>query len=276
MGAWGVQPLFDGGPIDDEVQRLAADAAVVEQRRTRGESAGTGQALVLALEIREQAAQLALQIPHPRAELGVKPDTVQARGPLLVQQLANRGRRRARALDVELQRAAVDGKPLDIDDGQSTPAEKRLQCDELEVAEMCVIKGVELQRLHHGFDVRDLDDGHAAGLQHSCDGGDETVEVADMREHVVGVNDVRQRAFAMQLIGNLGAEEPGEGVDSALACRLRDVGGGLDPQHRYSGVAVELRQVAVVACQLDDQAVGSETARLDGAAGTLPRLAGPG
>src|SRR5467141_805229 len=65
MGAGRIQALLDGGPVDDEVQRLAADAAVVEQGRTLGGSAVSGQALVLALEIREQAAQLAFQISHP-------------------------------------------------------------------------------------------------------------------------------------------------------------------------------------------------------------------
>src|SRR6266851_544939 len=269
VGARRIQSLLDGRPIDDEVQRLAADAAVIQQGRAFGGGSIARQARIVLFEVREEPAQLTFQLPHPGSELGVELYAVEAGRPFLLKQLANRIRRRARASDVELQRATVDRKTLDVDDGEPVPAEQRLQRDEREVAEVLVVDRVELERLDHRLDVGDLDDRHAVRLQHLGDARDKTVEVAYVGEHVVGVHDIRESAFAMQLVRDLGAKEFCQSVDSALARPLRDVGGRLDPEHRHAGLLVELQQVAVIAGQLDDEAVAPEPAGLDDAPGAL-------
>src|SRR5258708_15955339 len=124
VGARRVQALLDGRPIDDEVQRLAADAAVIQQGRALGGGAIAREARVVLLEVREQTAELTLQPPYPGSELGVELDPVEAGRSFLIEQLANRIRWPARACDVHLQGAAVDRKALDVDDGQPVPAEQ--------------------------------------------------------------------------------------------------------------------------------------------------------
>src|SRR6266852_5399394 len=119
VGARRIQAQLDGRPVDDEVQRLATDAAVIEQGRAFGGGSIARKARIVLFEVREEAAQLTLQLPHPGSELGIELDSVEAGRPFLLQQLANRIRWRARASDVELQRATVDRKTLDVDNRQA-------------------------------------------------------------------------------------------------------------------------------------------------------------
>src|SRR5258706_6922405 len=71
VGARRVQALIDGRPIDDEVQRLAADAAVIQQGLAIGGSAIAREARVGLLEGREEPSQLTLQPPESGSELDV-------------------------------------------------------------------------------------------------------------------------------------------------------------------------------------------------------------
>ncbi len=84
-----------------------------------------------------------------------------------------------------------------------------------------------------------------------------------MREHVVGDQQVRPAALGHEAGRQLPAEELDHGLDPTLPRRLGDVRGGLDPERRYAPLDDVLEQVAVVAGQLDHQAVRVEPEALD-------------
>src|SRR5260370_32194710 len=89
VGARRIQALLDGRPIDDQVQRLATDAAVIEQGRAFGGGSIAGEARIVLFEVREESAQLTLPLPHPGSELGIKPASVAPRRPFLPPHLPN-------------------------------------------------------------------------------------------------------------------------------------------------------------------------------------------
>ena len=58
-----------------------------------------------------------------------------------------------------------------------------------------MIDGVELALLDQVDNVRRLDHGDTRGLQQCLDAVDETVQVSDVREHIVGQEDIRLLAL---------------------------------------------------------------------------------
>ena len=84
-----------------------------------------------------------------------------------------------------------------------------------------------------------------------------------MRQHVVGDEQVGAASVRGELARELAAEEPHDRRDAELARRLGDVRGRLDAERRDAALDEVLQQVAVVARDLDDQAVGAEAEALD-------------
>ncbi len=110
----------------------------------------------------------------------------------------------------------------------------------------------------------DLDDRYAARLEDGGDATDHAVEIGHVGEHVVPVHDVGGAAAGHQLCRQLGAEELAHGGDPAfLAGHPRDIGGGFDAEHRDTLVMVVLQEIAVVAGDLDREAVGSQFLEVD-------------
>ena len=101
------------------------------------------------------------------------------------------------------------------------------------------------------------------GRQHRCHAGDEVVEVGDVGEDVVGDQQVGAAALGHEPGGELAAEELDDGLDAPLPGDLGDVGGGLDAERRDAALDEVLEQVAVVAGELDHQAVRAEPEALD-------------
>src|SRR4029450_10663391 len=125
-----------------------------------------------------------------------------------------------------------------------------------EVGEVLVVDGVELVALHQPGQVGELDGHHPARLEQAGDPGHEAVEVRRLGQDVVGHHQVGPAALGDQLAGQLLAEEPGQGGDAPFDGGLGHVDGRLDAQHRHPAGHEVLQQVAVVAGQLDNQAVG--------------------
>ena len=96
-----------------------------------------------------------------------------------------------------------------------------------------------------------------SGLSRMRHAGDEVVEVGHLRQHVVADDEVGLRALGDQLLGEPRAEE----IDAASGRpsrrpRFGDVGRRLDAEHGHAERQEVLQQIAVVAGQLDHQAVG--------------------
>ena len=122
-----------------------------------------------------------------------------------------------------------------------------------------MVDGVELAVIDEVLHVGNLDHGHAPRLEQLRDALHHPVEVGHVGEDVVGVDHVGALAERGQVAGDLGAEELTESGDAPLvAGHPGDVRGRLDAEHRDALVMVVLEQVAVVARDLDHQAVGAE------------------
>ena len=187
----------------------------------------------------QQRQQLLLEPGNPIAEVAVVIEGQQALGFFLRQQFDDAcGCRLARMRDEQPQRTAVDRHQLDVGyDEAVTPAE-RLDRAHGVVAEVLVIDGVEFELGDEIADIGRLDDGNAVGLEQLLDAADEPVGIGNMREDVVGVDDVGELAFRREPPGKLLVEELDQRRDAlGLDRELRDVGRRLDAEHRDAGAA---------------------------------------
>src|SRR5262245_42813344 len=158
------------------------------------------------------------------------------------------------------QRAAMDGHALDVSDDKSMPGAKVCHCTHGVVAEMFVIDGVEFELVDEVTHIRCLDDGDTASLQQRGDPGDEAVGIGNMGENVVGVDHVSAAALRCEAEGELLVKELDKRRDALSGRERSDVCRWLDAKDGDATSLVELQQVAVVACDLDNEARGPETA----------------
>ena len=165
---------------------------------------------------------------------------------------------------------------LDVEQGEPMPGEDTPGRPEREVGEVLVVDGVELVALHQPDQVGELDGHHPARLEQAGDPGHEAVEVRHLGQDVVGHHQVGLAPFAGQPAGQLLAEELGQGGDPSFGGHLGHVAGRLDPEHRDPPGDEVLQQVAVVAGQLDDQALGAQPEPLGGQVGVVAGVAHPG
>ena len=98
---------------------------------------------------------------------------------------------------------------------------------------MFVVDGIELVAVQHVADIRHFDHRDAGRLEDGTDARDEAVEIRHVREHVVGVERVRQNPLLRQLPGERHGEESLARRDTGLARVSRDVAGRLDPEHGH-------------------------------------------
>ena len=132
------------------------------------------------------------------------------------------------------------------------------------VAEVLVIDRVEFQLGDEIAHIRRLDHGYAVRLEQPLDAARESVGIGNMREDVVGVDDVGELAFRGEPPGKLLVEELNQRRDAlGLDRELRDVGRGLDAENRDAALLVELQQISIVARDLDHEACRPETAAAD-------------
>ena len=121
---------------------------------------------------------------------------------------------------------------------------------------MLVVDGVELVLRDQPLQVRELERDDALRLEQERHAGDEVVEVRHLRQHVVADDEVGPLALGDELGRQPLAEELDPARYALLHRDLGDVGGRLDAEHRHAQRQEVLQQIAVVAGQLDHQAVG--------------------
>ena len=166
----------------------------------------------------------------------------------------------------------MNRNPLDVVDEEVMPPEQVVESGQREIAEVLVIDGVELAMVEQVLQVGRLDHGDAAGLHQDGDPLDEAVEVRHVGQHVVRMNDVGALSLGREPRGQILAEEFDDGGNAALFGFACDVGRRLDPQYRDGRLGVVLEQVAVIAGDLDHQALRPKLALADQAGDQRPRV----
>src|SRR5262249_38969097 len=146
----------------------------------------------------------------------------------------------------------------DVDQFETVAAREEVDRDEREVREVLVIDGVELVLGDQTLKVRELERDDALGCQQPLHAGNEIIEVRHLSENVVAYDQVCVLALGDEAVGKRGAEELDEGWHMSAARGLGNVGGRLDAQHGHVERQKVLKQIAVVAGKLDDEAARTE------------------
>src|SRR5262245_50634039 len=127
-----------------------------------------------------------------------------------------------------------------------------------------MVNRIELAPVDHVLDVRRFDDDDALVLEERCQPTQNTVEIGDVREHVVSVDDIGPVVVPAEARGKLFAEELGQRWNAPLALGyFGNVGCWLDAQHRHSRSLVVLQKITVVAGDFYDETLVAELTRRD-------------
>ncbi len=189
--------------------RSVADAAVVEQRVPLAGRPVAGDPLAVATALDQELEQPPLGLHDTRRERAVPLEPVEPERALPLRHL-----RHPRALGLASARPSlrVDAAAsrrgwelVDVEDLEAVGPEHRPGREEREVREVLVVDRVELVARHQPRQVRELDRDHALGREHPLDAADEVVQVGDVRQHVVGDEQVRPPALG----GEAGRLAPG-------------------------------------------------------------------
>ena len=128
---------------------------------------------------------------------------------------------------------------------------------------MLVVDRVELAMVDHRLDGRVLDGDDAVLGEQRGETGDEVVEIGDVRHHVVGHHGVGGTTLVEDPFGQRAPEEAGDRVDPDRPGGLGRTGCGIHAEGGNARGHRGAQQVAVVARDLDDEAVVVETERGD-------------
>ena len=140
---------------------------------------------------------------------------------------------------------------------------------------MLVIDRVVLPALDQAQQVRELQRDHALVLDQRSQSGRETPDVRHVGEDVVRGHQVGPAVLPRDLAPGLRAQELDFRPDTPRPRRLGHVRGRLDTEHRDAGRLEVLKQVAVVAGHLGDEAVGSQIQAPDHRLGVPLRMCHP-
>src|SRR6185312_3752058 len=261
--AGNVAPLLVNVAVDDEIEQLRPEPGVVEHDRAFGRRPVAGDVGAAALQVLQQGGQLRADRGHAYREPRVIGKTVQAEA-LLALQVFRDGASRARVLfNEQAEGAAVNSQRLDAIQKQAVALEQIAQRGDREVAQVLVIDRVELAVIDEIAHVRCFDDCNTIVLQQRRDAGNEAVRVGDVGQDVVGVNDVRDLALPGEIPRELRSKKGLERVDAALARDRDRAWCGIDAQHGYAALPIELQQITVIAGELDDQALWPQALLFD-------------
>src|SRR5262249_26253953 len=115
---------------------------------------------------------------------------------------------------------------------------------------MFVIDRIELIFVDEPLKMGDLERNDAVWrkqMRHSCG---EVVEIRDLRQYIVGDNQICSPTLRYELLRKLRAEERDESRNILLACRFRNISGRLDADHRNIQRQEVLKQISIVARDL--------------------------
>ena len=203
------RPLLVRVAVDDVVDEVRADPAVVEERRSLRSRAVGGHGLAVPLHADEELEQVALHRPDGLPERLVGLDPVEPGGPLALLQRLDRlaGAALLGVAREDPQRAAVRRQLLDVEEREAVLAEQALHHEQRPVRVVLVVDRVELALLDQLQEMRELHRHDASRLQHHAQSLDEVVHRRDVGEDVVADHEVRGLALVHEPGGELAPEE---------------------------------------------------------------------
>ena len=140
---------------------------------------------------------------------------------------------------------------------------------------MLVVELVELVALERALEMREFERRHPSRLQQPGDAADEVVDVRNLRQHVVAGDEVGGLTGGEHLVGQCPPEERHPRRYAQLDCLGSDVGRRLDAQHRHAHGQEMLQQIAVVAGELDHEAVTVQPEAFAHGHAVAPRMLDP-
>ena len=139
------------------------------------------------------------------------------------------------------------------------PSEQPVEGGQREVAEVLVIDRVELDVVDQFLEIRSFNDHDAVRFEQRLKSRDDSVQIGDVGEDVVGVNDICQFALRRELLRQVATEELADRANPFLGLSdARDVAGRFDAEHRDARLLVPLKQIAIVAGDFDDETARAE------------------
>ena len=159
---------------------------------------------------------------------------------------------------VNAQRSAVRVEFVHVDHAQSGRRQRARRGQQGQVGEMLVVDRVVLPPLDQPQQVRELQRHRALVFDQRSQARRETPDIRHVGEDVVRGHQVSPAVLPGDLTAGLRPQELDLRPDAPGARRLCHVRGRLDTQHRDAGRLEVLKQVAVVAGHLGDEAVRSQ------------------
>ena len=139
-------------------------------------------------------------------------------------------------------------------------AEERVERGQGEVAQVLMVDGVELVPLHEVAHVGHFEDGLAVVGEKEREAFEEAVRVGRVGEHVVGDHEVGARALGHQGLGEIAGEELAPRLHANPLGGAGGTGRRVDTEHGDAALCEVAEEVAVIARQLDHQAIRTEAA----------------
>src|SRR6516164_1746897 len=116
---------------------------------------------------------------------------------------------------------------------------------------MLVIDRVELILVDDPFKMEKLQCDHTVGREQMRQSCGEVVEIRDLRQHIVGDDEIWLPTLGHELLCQLQAKKLDESGNILSARRFGHIGGWLDANYRNAQRQEMLKQVSVVASDLN-------------------------
>ena len=166
-------------------------------------------------------------------------------------------------------------KRFHVEHSQSVRVQHPLGGEERKVRKVLVIDRVELALLDELHQMRKLQGDHAVRRQQLFQTRHEVVEVGHVGQDVVADEKICAPILVENICGSVTSEVPHFDGYAPRLGDLRDVGRRLDAEHVEATRGKMLQEIAVIACDLDNAAVGAKAEPPDDLVAVRPRVRDP-
>ena len=151
---------------------------------------------------------------------------------------------------------------VDVEELKAMGIEHLARSQQREIGEVLVVDRVELVALDEAQQVGNLDRRHPWGASTSAIPPTKSLRSGTWAMTLLAASRSAARPSAASRSSQIPSEELDDGLDALLLGHLRDIGGRLDTQRGDPALDEVLQQIAVVAGELNDEAVVIEAETL--------------
>lgn len=166
----------------------------------------------------------------------------------------------------------MDGVVFHLIQRESVPPEESHQGRHREVAVVLMVNGIKLAMFDQILNIGNLDDGQAVLLQQGADAFNQPVAVRDVRQDIVGDDDVRPFPFVPQSLGELFPEKGAQGGNASRLSGFSRSLGRVDAQDWNALLHEAPKHISIIAGDLHYEATAIELLRVDQPQRVLPRM----